>query len=86
MIYVFIFWASLIVSTLSVILSLLALSWRFMLISILLALPYVLYVSATPKFSWFFIYPIMLFVISILLFFYDRKKIQKKGEKNNDWW
>jgi len=89
MIYVFIFWTSLILSTISVILSLLVLSWQFMLISILLSLPYVLYLSATPKFSWFFIYPIILLVISILLFFYDRKSKQKKqlkGEKNNDWW
>ncbi|MFD2129958.1 hypothetical protein ACFSKI_01630 [Pseudogracilibacillus auburnensis] len=89
MIYTFIFYASLLVSTIGVVLSLLVFSWQFMLISFLLSLPYVLYLSATPRFSWLFIYPIILLVTSVLLFFYNKKNKQKKqarGEVNNDWW
>lgn len=89
MLYTFIFYASLIASTTGVVISLLVLSWQFMLISIILSLPYVLYLSATPRFSWLFIYPVILLVISILLFFYNKKSKQKKqlkGEINNDWW
>lgn len=89
MIYTFIFYVSLIASTVGLVLSLIALSWQFMLATILLSLPYVIYLSATPRFSWFFIYPLILLVISILLFFYGRKnkqKRQEKGEINNDWW
>lgn len=87
--YTFLFYGSFILSTIVVIMALLVLSWQIMLVGAFLSLPYVLYLSATPRFSYFFVYPIILIVISIFLFCGD-KKIKKRrkirGITNNDWW
>lgn len=71
-----IFYGSIFLSLFFFALALIRNSWVFILLSVILALPYSLYFSFVPMFRWMLLIP----VSYMLVFYYYHKKIQAKAE------